>query len=116
MISGIMTDPFALSYPAALDSANKALQAIICACWPRFANTPWQNEVIKTLVVCWLDFHEDARASQHRDIEAELVKTASMLVAVMRAGNVDVTAVFAPLIVKDLDLGALFGPATAVAS
>ncbi len=107
MFSAIMTDPFAMSYPGTLSATIKALEATMTSCWPRILNSPWQEEITKILVVCWLNVHESNNNSG--DIDAELVKAAGMLSAVMKAGDIDVAAKMRPLVVKEPRLKKLFG-------
>jgi len=107
MFSATMTDPFVMSYPPTLAATILALQETLSSCWPRISNTPWQEEILKILVVCWLNVREDQKESS--DIDAALVKTASVLFAVMEAGKVDVSARVGPLLAKEPGLRAMFG-------
>ncbi|KAH6635214.1 hypothetical protein B0J18DRAFT_472244 [Chaetomium sp. MPI-SDFR-AT-0129] len=54
MLSAILTDPFGPSAPETLLAAVKALQAVLTNCWPRIPGSPWQDEIINALVLCWL--------------------------------------------------------------
>lgn len=54
MLSAILTDPFGPSAPETLLAAVKALQAVLTNCWPRIPDSPWQDEIINALVLCWL--------------------------------------------------------------
>ncbi len=105
MFSSIMMDPFVLGYPATLTATNQALQATIAACWPRLANTPWQEELLKVLVVCWLNVHDNTKFPH---IDKDLVQTANMLSAVMTVAKVDMAATIGPLVAREPQLGILF--------
>src|SRR4051812_13832086 len=106
MFGEVMTDPFALSYPGTLTATIEALQATLASCWPRIGGTPWQEEITRLLVICWLNVCEDTKGP--KSIEGELVKTAAMLVAVMKAADVDVSAKLGPLVAKESRLAELF--------
>jgi hypothetical protein len=111
MLSTIMTDPFATAAPATLISSMKALQSVLANCWPRIPKTPWQDEIINDLVLCWLNLIDDKSThlnSVQADIERELVKSADVLAAVLEAGDVELSTVVAPLIAKEPLLGRLF--------
>ncbi|KAJ9155112.1 hypothetical protein NKR23_g2546 [Pleurostoma richardsiae] len=109
--SATMTDPFATSHMPSLLSAVRALQTTISTCWPRIARTPWQEEIIRILVLCWLNI-QDAKVQGSDDIiKAELTKTANMLSAVAtQAGQEDFQEKVAPLVAKEPLLSQLFPP------
>ena len=89
MLSSILTDPFATNSPAVLQAATATLKTVLSNCWPRLTNTPWQEEVTKILVVCWLHIKEEDKNLP--DVEKGLVRAAQMLIAIMEAGKVDLT-------------------------
>ena len=113
MYSAIMTDPFALSYPPLLLAAIESLQCTISVCWPRIAQSPTQDEVIRILVLCWLNINEDTASKPPNDVEGALVKTASMLAAALKANKIDTAEKVAPLIAKEPRLESLFKEALA---
>ncbi len=106
MFAAIMTDPFAMSQPATLSATIKALEATMTSCWPRIANRPWQDEITKMLVICWLNFQDNTNKA--KDMEAELVRAAGILAAIMKAGEVDVASKISPLVAKEPLLQGLF--------
>lgn len=58
MISSIMTNPFAPLSPTTLLASIKALQATLATCWPRIPSSPWQDEILQSLVTAWLNVHD----------------------------------------------------------
>lgn len=116
MITSIMTNPFAPLSPTTLLAAIKALQATLATCWPRLPSSPWQDEILHSLVTCWLnvhDFEQDEQQKQHKnnitsssstsgasaaaaaniittisDIKQQLTISASALSAVLKTGMV----------------------------
>ena len=113
MYSTIMTDPFALSYPPLLLAATESLQSIISVCWPRISQSPTQDEIIKILVLCWLNIHEETTSKAPDNVQSALVKTASMLAAALKANKIDTAEKVAPLIAKEPRLEDLFKEALA---
>lgn len=113
MFSTIMTDPFAPVAPEMLLSAIKALQAVLGNCWPRIPASPWQDEIINALVLCWLHL-----ASQDNGIpdtggsrsllEQELLISSKALAAVLKTGGIDLAEHVAPLVTKEPALARLF--------
>ncbi|KAK4238163.1 mitochondrial CCA tRNA nucleotidyltransferase [Achaetomium macrosporum] len=120
MLSSIMTDPFAPVAPATLFAAIKALQAVLADCWPRIPASPWQDEIINALVLCWLHLVEHDRSSAKESekatyslIEQELITSAKALSIVLKTaeeGAIDLSAHVAPLVEKEPRLGGLFSP------
>ncbi|OTA63163.1 hypothetical protein K449DRAFT_37715 [Hypoxylon sp. EC38] len=114
MITEITTDPFGTKYPPTLISATKFLQAILRTCWPRIPY--YCNEIIKILMLCWLNIEDEESFSDEssitNDLKAGLAKTADMLTAVMKAAKVDLKERVEPLIEKEPQLSQLFGNTT----
>jgi hypothetical protein len=119
MLSGIMTDPFAPVAPATLLSAIKALQAVLANCWPRIPGSPWQDEIINALVLCWLHLAEHdhpATDKAYTQLEQELLTASKALAAVLKTAEgeagetTDLSSHVAPLVAKDARLAALFPP------
>ncbi|KAI1635608.1 hypothetical protein F4809DRAFT_663900 [Biscogniauxia mediterranea] len=112
MTSEILTDPFGTKHPPSLLAAVQLLQAILRSCWPRIPGR--ENEIIKTLMLCWLNIDDDEEAfpgdgqPSPADLKAELTKTAQMLSAIMKAARVDMSERVGPLIEKEPQLSALF--------
>ncbi|KAK4215666.1 mitochondrial CCA tRNA nucleotidyltransferase [Rhypophila decipiens] len=91
MISTIMTNPFAPLSPSTLVAAIKALQATLATCWPRLCASPWQDEILNALVICWLNVHDfehdepqPKTSNQTADIKQQLKVSASALNAVLK--------------------------------
>lgn len=115
MHSEIMTNPFAALAPSTLSVTIGCLQATIKNCWPRLHTPSYQSELIKMLVVCYLTVRDDKdrlSAEQSAAIEAELVRTASMLtIATKSCGSPEgqnLSEKVAPLIAKEPLLAKLF--------
>lgn len=112
MLSAIMIDPFAPVAPTTLLSAVKALQAVLANCWPRIPGSPWQDEIINALVLCWLHLAEySARPGAdktHDVIKQELLISAKALATVLKTEDVDLASHVAPLVEKEPALAELF--------
>lgn len=124
MLSTIMTDPFAPVAPATLLAAIKALQAVLANCWPRIPGSPWQDEIINALVLCWLHVAEHDRPATgnaamaakaeklYAQIEQELLTSSKALAAVLKTAEggaaTDLASHVAPLLEKEPRLAKLF--------
>ncbi|KAI0600975.1 hypothetical protein F4775DRAFT_582523 [Biscogniauxia sp. FL1348] len=112
MTSEILTDPFGTKHPPSLLAAVRLLQEILRSCWPRIPGR--DNEIIKTLMLCWLNIDDDEDAfpadskPSPAELRAELAKTAQMLSAIMKVAGVDMSERVGPLIEKEPQLSALF--------
>ncbi|RYP25512.1 hypothetical protein DL768_011476 [Monosporascus sp. mg162] len=106
----IMTDPFATQHPPSLLSAIRLLQAILSTCWPRIPH--YCNEIIKALMLCWLNIEEEDAFPDGdlspASLKSELTKAADMLSAVMQAAKMDMEERVAPLVEKEPQLRELF--------
>ncbi|KAJ0113995.1 hypothetical protein J7T55_010239 [Diaporthe amygdali] len=89
MHTEVMTNPFAALAPSTLSAAIEGLQALIANCWPRLSTPAYQDELIKALVVCYLTVHDeqDQLGTRFAAIDADLVKTASMLTVATRGAG-----------------------------
>ncbi|KAK3306936.1 uncharacterized protein B0T15DRAFT_484174 [Chaetomium strumarium] len=128
ILSSIITDPFAPVVPETLLAAIKALQAVLANCWPRIPASPWQDEIINALALCWLHLleHEHSAAEDKEQpaclqkkgkaayslIEQELVASVKALSTVLKTaeGAIDLSVHVAPLVEKEPRLGGLFSP------
>ncbi|KAG5773603.1 hypothetical protein H9Q72_000645 [Fusarium xylarioides] len=87
MVSLVMTDPFAVSYPPTLIAATQTMSAIITNSWPRIRETEHMENVIRILSLCWLNVseeieHEASRTSADiNTLSQELAHTAQILQA-----------------------------------
>ncbi|KAJ4383769.1 hypothetical protein N0V85_008407, partial [Neurospora sp. IMI 360204] len=119
MLSTILTDPFASLHPPTLLSAIKALQAVLATCWPRIPNSPWQDEIINSLVLCWLNLDASGSSGDNFPvIRQALVHTADALAAVLATEveegkpTINLSEVVAPLVAKEPSLSQLFSAAS----
>jgi len=113
MLSTIISDPFAPAAPRTLLSAIKALQAVVTNCWPRIPSSPWQDEIIQTVILCWLNVNEhlnDDGTSPETTIRKELITSVKYLAAVLKAEDVDLVKLVEPLVAKEPSLNGLFSP------
>ncbi|KAF4442150.1 CCA tRNA nucleotidyltransferase mitochondrial [Fusarium acutatum] len=87
MVSLVMTDPFAVSYPPTLIAATQTMSAIITNSWPRIRETEHMENVARILSLCWLNVseaieHEASRTSADiNTLSQELAHTARILQA-----------------------------------
>ncbi|RYP74837.1 hypothetical protein DL771_002758 [Monosporascus sp. 5C6A] len=106
----IMTDPFGTQHPPSLLSVIRLLQAIMSTCWPRIPH--YCNEIIKALMLCWLNIEEEDVFPDGdlgpAALKSELTKAAGMLSAVMEAAKMDMDERLAPLVEKEPQLRELF--------
>ncbi|EAA32531.3 hypothetical protein GE21DRAFT_6288 [Neurospora crassa] len=119
MLSTILTDPFAFLHPPTLLSAIKALQVVLATCWPRIPNSPWQGEIINSLVLCWLNLHaSDSVEDTFPAIRQALIHTADALAAVLATEveegkpAISLSEVVEPLVAKEPCLSQLFSAAS----
>ena len=97
MLSEILNDPFAPSWPPALIAAVGTLQELLRNCWPRIGG--YMDDVIKMLTVCWLNLEEMTdNTSQVNSARDEIIKTVKILSAAMKADNVDLSDRVAPVL------------------
>ncbi|CAK7275122.1 hypothetical protein SEPCBS119000_006518 [Sporothrix epigloea] len=121
--AAILTDPFAMRYKPAVAATVDALQATMAACWPRIARTPWQEEIIKMLMLSWLHVVEDeeqekaSKANKTRvrtakteakDLSMRLIHATDTLFAILKAAGVEIAPTIDVLVNSDSRLTALF--------
>lgn len=112
MFSEIMTEPFTYRLPHDMSKTINALQVIISNCWPRIASTPaYQDEIIKALVTCYLNAHDDKQGTS--SLQGPLSLAASMLSRAMASGGSEEIPTtlkdkVAPLIAREAVLADLF--------
>lgn len=107
----VFTDPFAAALaPSLLEDALWSFSSVIASCWPRLAHPAYQDEIIKALVTCYLNVHDDPEA------EGKLKKVKEILLIVGRmfsvVGTTQLQEKVAPLKAKEPALEALFPPAS----
>ncbi|KAF5668594.1 tRNA nucleotidyltransferase [Fusarium denticulatum] len=87
MVSLVMTDPFAVSYPPTLIAATQTMSAIITNSWPRIRETEHMENIARILSLCWLNVseeieHEASRTSADiNTLSQELAHAARILQA-----------------------------------
>ncbi|KAF5529419.1 CCA tRNA nucleotidyltransferase mitochondrial [Fusarium mexicanum] len=59
MVSFVMTDPFAVSYPPTLIAATRTMSAVITNSWPRIRETEHMENIARILSLCWLNVSEE---------------------------------------------------------
>ncbi|KAI1125949.1 hypothetical protein F5Y10DRAFT_222060 [Nemania abortiva] len=110
MLSEILVDPFGTKHPPTVLSATLLLQAVLQACWPRVPH--YCNEIIKMVMLAWLNIEEDDDFPPGKPTKAELkqqlTRTVEMLSAVTVAANLDMFDRVRPLVAKDPQLKPLF--------
>ena len=115
MVCAILAEPFGTKHPPMLYSAIALLQAILRTCWPRMPH--YCNDVVQGLMLCWLNVEEedsfpaDGNGLGSAELQAELVKAANMLAAVMEAVGDDMDERVSFLIKAEPELAQLFRPA-----
>ncbi|CAK7562591.1 MAG: hypothetical protein SEPTF4163_000439 [Sporothrix epigloea] len=126
MYAAVLTDPFAMRYKPAVAAAIDALQATMAACWPRLANTPWQEETIKMLMLSWLhvvegEEQEDSKTrsgadaskvgkarAETRDLKMRLIRAADTLFAILKAAGIEIAPTVDALVGSEPRLAELF--------
>lgn len=88
MQSEIMTNPFASLAPDTLRAALKSLNAVLTNCWPRLSTPAYQDELIKILVICFLNVHDEGK-DDLADVKATLIKTAAVFLNASTPGTAD---------------------------
>ncbi|KAM5374923.1 hypothetical protein ACJA88_007588 [Fusarium oxysporum] len=87
MVSLVMTDPFAVSYPPTLIAATQTLSAIITNTWPRIGELEHMENVTRILSLCWLNVSEEIEhevsqtSADINTLSRELAHTARILQA-----------------------------------
>lgn len=113
MHSEFMTNPFAPLAPDTLQSALCSLETVILNCWPRLSTPAYQDELIKTLTVCFLNIHDESdRPNQGLvQIKTSLAHTAALLSKATKKGAGEGNILkekVAPLIAQEPLLAELF--------
>lgn len=77
----VLSDPFSTAAPELQRLATKSLGIVIANCWPRLTQPPYQDEIIKALVICFLNTHDDlASNSKLNHTQDWLTRLATMLI------------------------------------
>lgn len=84
----ILTDPFASAAPELQSLTTQSLRAIFATCWPRLGKGPYQDEILKALVISFMHADDDLTSNpQLKDIKYELSNIAGLLL--LTADNKD---------------------------
>lgn len=76
----ILTDPFASAAPELHSLAIQSLRTIFATCWPRLGKGPYQDEILKALVISFMHADDDLTSNaQLQDIKSELSSIAGLL-------------------------------------
>lgn len=104
----VLTDPFASAAPELQQLAIKSLGVVIANCWPRLKQPPYQDEIVKALIICYVNAHDDlAFSEQFEHTSDSLLRIAKMLFII--AGDEDsLRNKIAPLVEKEPVLADLF--------
>ena len=122
MFSAILTDPFGTSHAETLAAAIEGLREVVLVCWPRLSEPIWRDEILRMIIVCWLNVleHEQGqkgvpagKRSQNRAPDVENLKkqlsiSTKQLLSVWEADDVDVVAKIKLLTAKEPRLVDLF--------
>ena len=123
MFSAILTDPFGTSHAETLAAAITGLREVVLVCWPRLSEPLWGDEILRIIIVCWLNVleHEQdqkgvsaGKRSQNRapgmddNLKKQLSVSAKQLLSVWEADDVDVVAKIKLLTAKEPRLIGLF--------
>lgn len=106
----VLTDPFAVAAPELLEVVAYSLCAVVSTCWPRLNQPPYQDELIKALVTCFLNVRDDPESDgKLKQTEERLVILTQMLSALGKHPNGSrLKDKVAPLIAKEPVLQTLF--------
>lgn len=75
-----LTDPFASAAPELQFLAIQSLRTIFATCWPRLGKGPYQDEILKALVISFMHADDDLPSNaQLKDIKSELSNIAELL-------------------------------------
>lgn len=76
----ILTDPFASAAPELQSLAIQSLRTIFATCWPRLGKSPYQDEILKALVISFMHADDDLTSNaQLKDIKYGLSNIAGLL-------------------------------------
>lgn len=112
----ILMDPFAPANPPTLIQAIKTLQIVILNCWVVITTDRHRHELIKALIVAWLNVNEEIQngSSAQKDVlqaaKQELAKTGPLFIAAATTEPDVVKNEVAQLVAAQPELSGLFGP------
>lgn len=103
-----MTDPFAVLHPPAILEATKALEAVMCNCWPRIYQG-YAEEAARIIATCWLNLQTGEVDGQTlKKLQKELKISGSMLQSIQQARGEKQVPRLAEMLEAEPKLGALF--------
>lgn len=104
----VLTDPFASAAPELQQLATKSLGVVMANCWPRLMQSPYQDELIKAVVVCFLNTHDELKSNEELKVtEDSLIRIATILCITAGDKN-SLRSKVEPLIDKEPVLAELF--------
>lgn len=104
----VLTDPFASAAPELQHLAIKSLGVVIANCWPRMAQGPHQEEILKALVVCFLNAHDDLAANKQLEHTKDLLVRVATMLSIVADDRDSLSTRVTPLIEKEAVLADLF--------
>lgn len=76
----VLTDPFSSAAPELQSLAIQSLRTVFATCWPRLDKGPYQDEVLKALVISFIHADDDLTSNaQLKEIKYELSNIAGLL-------------------------------------
>lgn len=106
----VLTEPFATASPKLLELVCTSLVAILSTCWPRLDQPTYQDELVKALVLCFLNVHDNlATNGDLKRIRSKLLILGRMLYTIGKNSHgTRLADQVAPLIAKESLLRELF--------
>jgi hypothetical protein len=90
LLAPVLTDAFALAYPAAVIAAAQALNTTILNCWPRIVGTPHAEQILSVVSRCWINIHDsdnDRDSSKLEMLVKELKKTMTLVASLWKESD-----------------------------
>ncbi|KAM3511166.1 hypothetical protein MY11210_005217 [Beauveria gryllotalpidicola] len=90
LFAPVLTDAFALAYPAAVVAAAQALNTTILNCWPRIVGTPHAEQILSVVSRCWINIHDsdnDRNSSELEMLVKELKKTMTLVASLWKESD-----------------------------
>ncbi|KAF1733951.1 uncharacterized protein CRV24_005483 [Beauveria bassiana] len=90
LFAPVLTDAFALAYPAAVVAAAQALNTTILNCWPRIVGTPHAEQILNVVSRCWINIHDsdnDRNSSELEMLVKELTKTMTLMASLWKESD-----------------------------
>lgn len=77
----VLTDPFGTAAPELQSLAIQSLRTVFATCWPRLGKGPYQDEILKALVMAFMHANDDLTSNnaQLKTVKYELSNIAALL-------------------------------------